>query len=762
MMLNLSDFPTEADYVAAVKALPEAPAHTDDPDAAAEHAAVLALAPRPQATHVAIRSGLWSDANTWFEKFPIADAHVLIPEGVSVIYDLNSTTVYKTIRADGVFATENDKTIRLFVDTIVVAKTGRLEVVSPSKLVSINLTGSGPIDTDWDPMLLSRGILCHGSALILGGQRTRKVKLLHDPSKGERELWLDGVPIGWRVGDRVVITGTKFRPWDNHGWHGTYDESRSIEAIEGSIVTLNRPLKFNHKTLRPDLKAYVANFTSNVKIRSTNKSIIEERGHVMFLHNPDQKIDNVAFMDLGRTDKSKRAIEAAVRGDNRNVKGRYACHFHHTGVLPTDLEAVATNNAIWTSPGWGMVAHESKTLFHENASYDCFGAHFVGEIGNEVGTWTNNIAIRSQGMSAGGDWAEKGSDDVTLHDMGRTGTGFWMAGRLLELHGNKAAGVQHGFVFMHREAAKITLSQLIETPEMFRWRDLLPTDHVPIRHFTDSEVFATGYAAIVIKNQPAQEHDVRSVWDGIKGWSISNGIDLTYTGHYTITNLDLMGSNRLVGGYGFGRFGVHTGTNTFDVVIKDAKIHGFQYGVDYDRVLPVPDLIKPDQFGHVLIDVECDAQAIAPLGHIDPATDLILKSSDLTPGRLSLAIEPLDAWSLEHNRNVKIKGVKTDSIGDMLYPLANESFTINTEVLSGILYYVGFWRDPVSKRNYIKVPELYSDRVTGEVKEQEIFMWMDVYNNLGLDAHDQPVPNWKGPSYWLPHGPAKFLGVQAP
>jgi hypothetical protein len=302
---------------------------------------------------------------------------------------------------------------------------------------------------------------------------------------------------------------------------------------------------------------------------------------------------------------------------------------------------------------------------------------------------------------------------------------------------------------------------LEEFPEMFRFRDELPVDHVPIRHLTNMEVYASTYGGIVIKANPSQEHDVRSIWDGFKAWRVSNGIDLSYTAHYTLKNLDMIGSKKLAGGYGFGRFGVNTGTNTNDIVIFKAEIVGFNYGIDFGRVLPVvttPPMIPADQFGHVMIDVNCHDQYIAPFNNVDPATDLILKSGDLTPGRLSLLVEPLQAWSLDKQRNVPVKGVKTDSIGNMLFPIANESFKITTEVLSGFLYRVGFYRDPVSKRNYILYPEYYSDRVTGEVKQQILFMWMDIYNNLGLDANNQPIPGWKGPSYWLPHGPAKFLG----
>ena len=101
--LPLPKTAAEADaYVAKVKAQPEAHAHSDDPKMAAEHAALLDLVPRAEATHVAIANGDWFDPDTWYEgRIPGADAKVLIPAGVSVTYDGESDVSLFTVRVDG-------------------------------------------------------------------------------------------------------------------------------------------------------------------------------------------------------------------------------------------------------------------------------------------------------------------------------------------------------------------------------------------------------------------------------------------------------------------------------------------------------------------------------------------------------------------------------------------------------------------------------------------------------------------------------------
>src|SRR3954447_13354692 len=98
-MLRPDDFGSIAAYVEAVKALTDPPAHPDDPSMADEHAALFALVPRDQATHVAVKSGSWFDPATWSDgRIPDAHAKVLIPEAITVNYDGESDTSLFTVR----------------------------------------------------------------------------------------------------------------------------------------------------------------------------------------------------------------------------------------------------------------------------------------------------------------------------------------------------------------------------------------------------------------------------------------------------------------------------------------------------------------------------------------------------------------------------------------------------------------------------------------------------------------------------------------
>ena len=70
------------------------------------------------------------------------------------------------------------------------------------------------------------------------------------------------------------------------------------------MIFLDRPLTsttFRHRWSRNSRRQYL---TRNVSI-SSESSVVDRRGHVMFMHNRDVHIANAGFYQLGRTDKSR-------------------------------------------------------------------------------------------------------------------------------------------------------------------------------------------------------------------------------------------------------------------------------------------------------------------------------------------------------------------------------------------------------------------------------------------------------------------------
>jgi hypothetical protein len=548
---------TEAEieaFVAAERAKPEAHAHGDDAGKAREHMALLELVPRSEATHIAIRDGDWFDPATWYQgRIPGADARVLIPESVSVSYDGVSDVSLFTVRVDGELAFATDANTRMVVDTLVVAPTGRLEIGTAANPVAagveaeILIANNGNIDTSWDPTLVSRGVISHGEVEIHGAEKTAFLKVATAPMRGATTITLEEAPEGWRVGDTIVLTGTHKTgwTWDNAVRRVVHRESQdeevTITAIDGNRVTIDRALQHDHDTPRADLKAYVANMTRNVTIASEDgeATAVHHRGHTMFMHSDDVDVRYAAFDDLGRTDKSEAAFDVGTLGSveaDSNIKGRYSLHLHKTGTEDRADPAFVVGSAVSGSPGWGFVQHSSHAVFVDNAAFDVFGAHFAAEDGDETGVWARNIAIRGEGIGYGAA-AAKQEGDLPRHDNGRTGDGFFFAGRLVESAENVAANTTHGFVWMHRSAPASPLVANMDRPEVGYGATRISPDHAPIQGFRDNEAFGTQVGLIVVKANHRQEHDARTVLDGFVNWETSDGVDISYTSHYTIPRL---------------------------------------------------------------------------------------------------------------------------------------------------------------------------------------------------------------------------------
>src|SRR5581483_11649446 len=93
---------------------------------------------------------------------------------------------------------------------------------------------------------------------------------------------------GWKAGDRVIITATSYQTYKK----GTTTEERAIRGIDGTRLTLDRPLEVEH--LGEGLyRAEVANLSRNVIIESADPRVA--RGHTMYHRNSAGSISYAEF-----------------------------------------------------------------------------------------------------------------------------------------------------------------------------------------------------------------------------------------------------------------------------------------------------------------------------------------------------------------------------------------------------------------------------------------------------------------------------------
>ncbi len=613
--------------------------HPDQPGQRTEHLALLDLVPHAQATHKAIRNGSWFDPNTWEGgQIPEDDAKVLIPTRLHISYDQESTARIDTLRVDGTLQFAADQNTQLLIDTFVVAPDGTLLIGTEGQPVQadittrITFTSDQPIDTTWDPKQLSRGLVSHGQARIFGVEKLDFVALQRDPLAGDNELILnlDGMsePLGWQVGDQLVLGGT------GYNWRGSNDDNTqfqdevlTITEINGNRIRFtnndiltgdNSVLRFDHQRpagLQDQVSLYIANTTRNVVFETENadQTPIQQRGHVMFMHNADVQVLNAGFYNLGRSDKSQivddpgQNVDGSV-GHGTNPRGRYALHFHRTGVDDIHgIPALAQGNAVVGSPGWGIVHHDSHAVLTDNVVFDVMGAGIVAESGNEIGAWHNNLTIKTTGDANPGHDITPQSPRTNRFDFGFNGEGYWVQGAAqVAMTDNIAiSSAGPGIAFLGfdsgtesvRDAQTVAVdtlpSELQDIAKGNKDESMIDVAAVPLRQLTGFQSYnaiegislwgrvMNADGQLTVSGKPTTAHDYRSVIDDFALWNIHNsGVLLRYSGNVDLQDGIIHASRPRA-------TGIHVNDTALEQRYRNLHIEGFKTGIavpyDADR-----------------------------------------------------------------------------------------------------------------------------------------------------------------------------------
>ena len=273
---------------------------------------------------------------------------------------------------------------------------------------------------------------------VFGKEMARTWSLLASPvSEGSNSIRLihDALAMGWGQGDRVIIAPT------TPGSKGTAD-SRSIQSIQGSIVTLSSPTSqsfdadfFSGRGNAVARSAEVINLQRNIIITGDDFETIN--------CNPAITGDSVAgcactsyrskctiglhtIMANGGEIKMKHSrIEKCGQ---RGIMGKYCLHFHLMGNASSSS---FVGNAIEYSHQRGIIIHGSHlTTVKENVMSDVRGANIYIEDGNEMyNRIENNVAICPHKLNSNlGGCTIPGTDnadaDTSVNQAGLWGLGF--------------------------------------------------------------------------------------------------------------------------------------------------------------------------------------------------------------------------------------------------------------------------------------------------------------------------------------------------
>ena len=438
------------------------------------------------------QSGPWSDVATWEGgEVPSAGTSVQIRTGHKVTFDVVSTQPIRAVFVAGTLSFANDRDTRLDVGLLKIQQGDdtsedgfdcdmhvpdadptqpkpALEVGTANNPISarhtaiIRLVYFEGMDRESCPAIVD----CGGRMEFHGAELNHTWLKLDAPAKkGDATITLAEAVTGWRVGDRVFLTGTtrqikRQKTFRTSVRDNTQTEERIIRAVNGTELTLDRPLDFEH-VADGAYRGDVANLSRNVIVESAEPANV--RGHTMYHRHSTGSISYAEFRHLGK----------------EGVLGRYSIHFHL--VRDTMRGASVIGASIWDSGNRWITIHGTDYLVVR----DCVGYQSVGhgyflEDGTEVfNVLDHNLAVQA--------CVGKPLPKQVLPYDHNDGAGFWWANSLNTFTRNTAAECdEYGFRF--DAAANTGFDLTLNVPRADGTRKETDIRTLPFVRFDDNEI----------------------------------------------------------------------------------------------------------------------------------------------------------------------------------------------------------------------------------------------------------------------------------
>lgn len=292
-----------------------------------------------------VASGDWSDPAIWdAERLPRAGDIVEIEDDVVLDRDAAVAGMVVDANASLSFVPSRELTLAS-TGNVVVEGTLRMrptsDVVHTMRFVGVDESAfvgeaEAPVASD-----VGLWVMAPGRLDARGTPKSGWLRTAQGVPAGATELTLGSAPVGWDVGDQIVVVPTE--AGDTTGF-----EVRTIAAISGANVTLDSALAHDHPAVE-GLTPEVANLTRNVRIEGTASG----RTHVFIHSTVPQTIKYVGVRYVG------------PRNDQGFLVGRYGMHFHRMfdasrgslveGVVVRD----AGSHAFVTHASYGVTIRDS-------------------------------------------------------------------------------------------------------------------------------------------------------------------------------------------------------------------------------------------------------------------------------------------------------------------------------------------------------------------------------------------------------------------
>jgi G8 domain len=363
---------------------------------------------QPTALVRSAHGGRWSEPGTWEGgRLPGPGERVQVRAGHVVVFDIETTEPIRSIHVAGTLRFDPERDTRLDVGLIKIqagddpgesgfdcedhvagvrseAERAVLEVGSAVRPIPkehkalIRLALVKGLDPENCPAI----VCCGGRMDFHGAVLSRSwVKLGATAAKGATGVVMAEAVDGWRVGDRVILTATHKQKVPDLGKVPSArvkpeTEERTIRSIDGTNLTLDSALAFNHSANGAQ-RGEVANLSRNVIVESADTAVA--RGHTMYHRYSSGSISYAEFRQLGKAGNL----------------GKYSLHFHRVGDTMRGSSVVGAS--IWDSANRWLTIHGTNSLVVR----DCVGFRSVGhgfflEDGTEVeNILDGNLAVQA-------------------------------------------------------------------------------------------------------------------------------------------------------------------------------------------------------------------------------------------------------------------------------------------------------------------------------------------------------------------------------
>jgi cell migration-inducing and hyaluronan-binding protein len=323
-----------------------------------------------------MRTARWSDPTAWpGGKVPREGEAVTIARDMNVVLDVTPPAL-RSLTVNGRLSFADERDIDLTSEWIYLAG-GELAIGSETRPythnASITLTDNVR-DEDINTMG-DRGIMLAGGTLSLHGDRTNAwTKLAATAKAGSAQIQVLNAG-GWRNGDRIVVASTDFDP--------KQAEERTVTAVRGNRVTLDRPLEYMHYgeiTYGVDERGEVGLLTRNIRIQASDDAETSYfGGHIMAMAGSKMFVSGV---------------ELSRMGQNMHL-ARYPIHWH---ILGEGQGQYIRNSAIHDTYSRCVTVHGTNNLQVENnVTFNTVGHCFFLEDAVEHGNqFVHNLAIQTK------------------------------------------------------------------------------------------------------------------------------------------------------------------------------------------------------------------------------------------------------------------------------------------------------------------------------------------------------------------------------